>query len=198
MQLDMTAVDGRDAFTGHVWRISGSRLLARLGIQIALIMLLARWGSATIMRYVKDAPLKALTADYKRAIKGKLAMENASSSSSPEEPRGKLKDDVLKKVNKILTNTKKIEDDLTSHIDELTKKLSTLHEEVHQSYVISHKYNQWHRVYAWKDKDPSEWRAWCSWRYGLIRPSEVRRRSVFEDGVEVCWRCFPEMAKVDE
>ena len=58
MQLDMTAIDGRDAFTGHVWRISGSRLLARLGIQIALIMLLARWGSATIMRYVKDAPLK--------------------------------------------------------------------------------------------------------------------------------------------
>ena len=198
MQLSMIAVDGRDAFTGHVWRISGSRLLARLGIQIALIMLLARWGSATIMRYVKDAPLKALASDYKKAIKGKLAAQSASSSSSAEAPREKLKDDVLAKVNSILADTKKIEDDLTSQIEHLTKKLSSRRAEVHQPYAISHKYNQWHRVYAWKDKDPSEWRAWCSWKYGPIRPAEVRRRSVLEEGVEVCWRCFPEMAPVDE
>ena len=96
------------------------------------------------------------------------------------------------------SQTKKIEDDLTSQMDILTKKPSSRHAEVHQPYVISHKYNQWHRVYAWKDKDPSEWRAWCSWKYGLIRPAEVRRRSIFEEGVEVCWRCFPELAKVDE
>ena len=150
------------------------------------------------MRYVKDAPLKALTADHKRAIKGKLATRSASSSTSAEVPREKLKDDVLKKVNTSLANTKKIEYDLTSQNDNLTKKIPTLHDEVHQPYVISHKYNQWHRVYAWKDKDPTEWRAWCSWKYGLIRPAEVRRRSVLEEGVEVCWRCFPELAPVDE
>ena len=61
------------------------------------------------MRYVKDAPLKALTADYKRAIKGKLATQSASSSTSPEVPREKLKDDVLKKVNNILADAKQIE-----------------------------------------------------------------------------------------
>ena len=101
-QLNMIAVDGGDAFTGHVWRISGSRLLARLGIQMSLIMLLARWGSA--MRYVKDAPLKALTSDYKKATKGKLATQSASSSSSAEAPREKFKDDVLAKVHSILAD----------------------------------------------------------------------------------------------
>ena len=47
-----------------VWRISGSRHLAALDIPTAIIMRLARWGSAVILRYIADAPLSALTRVY--------------------------------------------------------------------------------------------------------------------------------------
>ena len=54
--LPLVAEDGRGAFTGHVFRISGSRHLARYGVDHNIIMLLARWASAVILQYLKDVP----------------------------------------------------------------------------------------------------------------------------------------------
>ena len=82
----MTAPDGRDAITGHVWRISGSRMLARLGILIMLIMILARWGSGVIIRYVKYDPIHSLSADYKKTILGKKAVIKGHTSAVQKQP----------------------------------------------------------------------------------------------------------------
>ena len=57
---------GRNAIGEHIWRVSGSRLLARAGIPQLSIMLLARWGSNIILRYIADAPLATLTATYRQ------------------------------------------------------------------------------------------------------------------------------------
>ena len=71
---------GRSTIGEHVWRISGSRHLAALDVPIPIIKLLARWGSDTVMRYIADAPLSALTRVYldrvrasDDALKGLLA-----------------------------------------------------------------------------------------------------------------------------
>jgi len=70
---------GRRRFGGHSLRVLGSRRLARLAIPIVTIMLLARWASTIIMRYIKDAPLKALTCEYRvRASARTYSLEDAS------------------------------------------------------------------------------------------------------------------------
>ena len=55
---------GRNTVGEHTWRVSGSRHLASLDVPLPIIRLLARWGGETIMRYVQDAPLSALTRLY--------------------------------------------------------------------------------------------------------------------------------------
>ena len=53
--LRVVAEYGRGAWTGHVFRITGAQHLARKGVELALIMLLARWASAVILAYLKEA-----------------------------------------------------------------------------------------------------------------------------------------------
>ena len=43
--------------TGHMPRVSGARRMARAGIELWQIQLFARWESAVILRYVREAPL---------------------------------------------------------------------------------------------------------------------------------------------
>ena len=56
---------GRNIIGEHAWRVSGSRLLASLGVPQSMIALLARWGSDVILRYIADAPLRSLTSLYR-------------------------------------------------------------------------------------------------------------------------------------
>jgi hypothetical protein len=65
-RLDACTTDalGRSTVGEHTWRVSGSRHLASLDVPLPIICLLARWGKDTIMRYVQDAPLSALTRLY--------------------------------------------------------------------------------------------------------------------------------------
>ena len=57
--------EGDRLYGGHVWRISGSRHLASIGIALWLIQLIARWAGPTILRYVAEAPLLRVTDEYK-------------------------------------------------------------------------------------------------------------------------------------
>ena len=64
--LELTPYDsmGRCQIGEHVWRVTGARMLAALDLPQPVIMLLARWGSEAILRYVADAPLSRLTEAY--------------------------------------------------------------------------------------------------------------------------------------
>ena len=58
------------ALTGHVLRSTGAQFLARQGIEYYRIQLFCRWGSNTVLRYLRDAPLegseKWLPSGYRR------------------------------------------------------------------------------------------------------------------------------------
>ena len=73
--LDTVDQMGRGTIGEHVWRISGSRMLAHARVPIPTIALMARWGSNVIMRYVELAPLSTITDTYAQAV--------ASSSTDP-------------------------------------------------------------------------------------------------------------------
>ena len=55
-------------FGGHTPRVSGSRFWASQGLELFKIQILARWGSAMVLRYVAEAPLQAITTDIKKRM----------------------------------------------------------------------------------------------------------------------------------
>jgi hypothetical protein len=66
LQVTTTDEQDRSKIGEHVWRVSGSRMLAYANVTVPVIMLMARWGSDVILRYVEDAPLRNITSDFVR------------------------------------------------------------------------------------------------------------------------------------
>ena len=60
--------DGQRKFGGHAMRVAGAQSLSRAGFDSWTIGLLARWGSAVVLGYIRDAPLGTLTLLSRRAI----------------------------------------------------------------------------------------------------------------------------------
>lgn len=73
---------GLRRLSGHTPRVSGSLFYAALGLEVNKIRLLARHSGDTILRYVKDAPLKSIRADLGIALQGKSPTASSSRSSS--------------------------------------------------------------------------------------------------------------------
>ena len=55
--LDTLTRSGAPRFTGHSFRVTGAMWLASSGIDVWRIQLHGRWGSDTVLRYVRLAPL---------------------------------------------------------------------------------------------------------------------------------------------
>ena len=60
--------DGLSRFGGHSLRVAGAQSLSRAGFDSWTISLLARWGSAAVFGYIRDAPLGYLASLSRRAI----------------------------------------------------------------------------------------------------------------------------------
>eukprot|EP00974_Lingulodinium_polyedra_P102419 9917825-Lingulodinium_polyedra.AAC.1 len=60
--MPVVSETGANLYGGRVFRVSGARFLAALGLPRETIMLMARWRSAVVERYVNEAPLLAATA----------------------------------------------------------------------------------------------------------------------------------------
>ena len=73
----MLSEHGLHLFGGHTPRVTGAQLYATVGLEINKIRLLARHSGDTILRYVRDAPLKSILADL-----GIAARLKSSSSST--------------------------------------------------------------------------------------------------------------------
>ena len=55
-------------FFEHCLRVSGAQFLARMGLELIIIQLFARWGSMAVLRYIQDAPLANQTGIASRAM----------------------------------------------------------------------------------------------------------------------------------
>jgi hypothetical protein len=93
LHLNPIDILGRNTIGEHVWRVSGSRLLARANVPLTQIALMARWGSDIILRYVAETPLDNITS----AFSAHAASSSASTSPSTYANAANLQpvDDVL-------------------------------------------------------------------------------------------------------
>ena len=73
LEPSLVAPSGRAAFGGHAFRMSGSWHLARCGVHVASIVVLARWAGWVILRYIRDAPLDGLASEYRKGKRANAA-----------------------------------------------------------------------------------------------------------------------------
>ena len=156
--------------------------MIRAGVAVPPIMLLARWDSNCVLRYAKDAPLKNITADYKRGVR-KERMKALT-----DEAEG------LKKFSiKAMEQLKILEVEVAKHdqdLEDMNAKLAIFDSKLTPKYVISDKYQKWHICQKWQDVPSKEWRTLCGWRYAK---SVFERRTELADNLkdtECCTTCF--------
>ena len=61
--VSIVAENGSKLFRGHSFRVAGAQRLATIGVEIAKIMVVARWAGSTVSWYVKEAPLASLSSE---------------------------------------------------------------------------------------------------------------------------------------
>ena len=102
------AGDGDDPW-GHVFRVSGLRHMVRNGVSVPVIMLLARWGSNTVLKYLRDAPLRTLTSDYRR---GRGFAKAAAQEIDTKAANKKICDSALKQIKNLEVTAKRHDEEL--------------------------------------------------------------------------------------
>jgi hypothetical protein len=168
---------GRRAYGGHSFRVTGSRMLARMGLELYKIALLARWASNVIMRYVSEAPLATLTEDCRRLLAGD------DMDRTLVDLRAELR-----------VNARKLED-----MEARLFSLSELREPVvkpdrRTRYLLNCISGVWHETLLCNSEiSPSLWQTKCGWKFGsaVVEHSEVLPPTASKG--KCCNKCLAEV-----
>ena len=196
LSLPLKATDGRNAFGGHVFRVSGARHLAAVGMDPRVIMVHARWQSNVVLRYVQEAPLVGLTDTYRRLTAPTTSTSSSSSSwlapvaaQAPQlGERIRVAEVTAEQARKMAEENAETTTEMEGKINVMQTALEDLRGQLLPKYVIS-RYGGTHIVgNNWCHIPTSAWKAACGWAYG---GSSFHRSPVPGTVVEQhCPRCF--------
>ena len=182
---------GREAqrFGEHVMRVAGAQFFARRGIDLFMIQLYARWGSAAVLKYVQDAPLA-----QQASVAGRLA-SSVRLMQSLESVRKEVnlglktgKQSLNDKCRDTLKDSpgwaRKAElEALVSRVEVLEGKVDRRHRFVMNmdSFCV-------HKVLMWEEDIPKDmWETVCHWKFGTAQFEFVQ--TLPEEGTcDRCWR----------
>jgi len=186
----LVAPDGKRAFGGHTLRVSGARHLAYRGLETRIIMLLARWESEVILRYIKDTPLTRLADLY-------IADGSASSSSTQQLPVHVISfsEEQIKAAEAMACEAQASVDALTARVEALEKEQLNRGEPELPTFVVSRGGDGCaHKVVPdYLIERPSSWKTYCGWAYGNAQ--FVRRANVDDLPVERrCEKCISRLS----
>jgi len=116
---DRVGQQGRNRFGGHSILVTGARRLARLAIPTATIMLLARWTSLVILRYIREAPLKTLAREYRHRSEEKK--KNAKTVHSIEDASRLISTETGKRIQDHASDCQRHEEELVALADRIGK-----------------------------------------------------------------------------
>ena len=161
--------------------MTGARHLACLDVPLPIIMLLGRWGSNVIMRYVADAPLSTLTTIYLQRLKDtsvttlraalgtqqqQLALTAAEQSTAAGSPHA---------AAAATTAADKADDPDDA--------------EAGSKYVYSERNRTYHLAGTWAAfSRPRDWKSPCGYKYGTSVFSWVSTLPAPEDLCKQCRR----------
>ena len=196
----------RRRFGGHTPRVAGARHLARIDVPTPVIMLLARWASSVVLRYIADAPLTALTKLYKQRL---ASSQSASTtvgiglsdkelsiavSKHMAKPLSQLQyvTDVIAQLKVDIDQIAISNDSLAATLKQFNVDLNLLNSKVAPSYVLNTKEGKLHRAAAMNLELPDSWSTARSWKFGR-KPGAFRLLPAAPDalaGHSTCFRCF--------
>ena len=179
---------GLRLFGGHTPRVTGSQLLAAIGIEINKIRLMARHSGDAINRYVQDAPLRSLRADLGLPSTGMTAQPASSGSSAAAAA-------TLKRVALLEATVAKLDSSLREHAQALADPRS---EVVLPQLFIQNAVTK--TVHLTRPTNDS--RGVCGWTFkgdtARARRKDAAKRTFWElpdivgiPGHLLCERCLP-------
>ena len=185
--------DGSNRFGGHVFRVSGARHLAGLGLPQESIMLMARWRSAIVLHYIREAPLQAMTAEYRARRAGHLAESLAAKRSAEtaardvEQTSASLRPTALE-LQSVIDQVTRLTEAHAKLENELLQKFDTWACE--RSYILNERTHAWHLARSSAAEATSGDRTRCGFAYQQWR---FRRAGILPRDVpwwRLCERCL--------
>ena len=171
---DVFTPDGRRRYGKHSWRSTGAVFLS-LFLDIAKIMMLARWASAIVTHYTRLAPLKTITNDFKAAV--------ARRHGGVTEPKPRM-DRPVQKLTKQLEQYDRELEELRLAI----KGMETSKRPV--EYARNLRAGVLHKVLVAIGEDHPP-KAYCGWKYSKYTYS--LQGEAPDDSDEICGDCFPRL-----
>jgi len=165
--LPLTDEMGRSAYSEHVFRVSGSRMLARAGIPTDIIMLMARWSSEIIRRYVGEVPLATLTERFINRASGTDVLTAVATSPTGSSPASRASATSCISATAGTDSGVRGMSSSDSRLRELETHLQLLTSEIHPPYVqngrskVVHDCGPFNRLAS-----PHLWRTPCGWPFG--------------------------------
>ena len=158
---------------GHSFRVTGAQLLAKAGIDTDTIMIAARWTSSAVLKYIREAPLKALTQRY--------------ASQLATGVRSNLPLDVISSLEARLVAIEAHVVAGSTITSSATGSRCSTATQVDASIVVNNASGVVHRMSSSELDEPGLWRTLCGWRFAH---SSHSRHLVPPCGAKRCVRCF--------
>ncbi|CAE7617410.1 unnamed protein product [Symbiodinium sp. CCMP2456] len=185
-------------FGGHCLRLSGAQHLCRMRIPVSTIMLLGRWGSRAIERYVQDTELEDIVMIGTKRPSVAEARSSETQSDSPDrakwtlvpEEQSAASDSAAPTAKKPRVNAAQNDvavSKLMGQLDAIADRLE--HDQERPDLIVKKKARA--RDAEEATRPPIRWRARCGWAYGYLRFT----RAVDDGSHVLCKKCFPESAQ---
>ena len=184
---------------GHTARVTGARYLAALGVEFAVIQLMARLAPAVILAYARDAPLLTITGATKIKTMARADHDATVIQSWREQALKKQLDEMASRLTQVsqdcdllqgvstdedILERDELVDEITldGGLDGLVAFVNSLNDKTHIAKVAP-------STTATRDQR----RARCPWHYGYVPRRTTTPSSALEDTALrplLCKRCW--------
>ena len=164
LEIPTTSADGHKLLGGHTMRVSGAQHLARIGIELSVIALLARWQSEIVLRYAAEAPLDNITESYKEKLQQfnfkRFLREVQSEIKTAKDQFASLQEEHKKAIEE------EIKISLTKQ--QVTQPTTSSNAEATTYYIRNDESGVHHKPYNHGIAiQPLLWTTKCGWKFGF-------------------------------
>jgi hypothetical protein len=198
----LASADGSGRVSGHSLRATGAQGLARAGLDVWAIQLLGRWGSSSVLSYIREVPLELSASwasraaqhqsldDLLRARASEPQCPSGSSSSAPSSSRA-----LALPAPPFLAP---VTNSLQVALVEAECKAAVVKAPMARCMYISSSSGKWHRFADTKLSGAcAGWASACGWKFaGTLASFEADLPVDIEPSL-LCARCFSEARAVD-
>ena len=186
LKVPLTSPDGTERVSGHSLRVTGAQGMAKLGLDLWAVQLLGRWGSNTVLQYVRLAHLEAAEGWARRAASN-MPLEDVVKELVSLQPVERPAAVVKKSMVRTAAAQTELEEALRHEV-----LVEELREEEKLSVVMGDSGVAHSVLLGPPETDLHSSRTVCGWRFGRSGAALRRRSDLPSSYKALCQKCFPE------